>query len=39
MCKQHLISYYERMGFEHVGVSKSTHGGAKWHEMRLPLQT
>lgn len=37
MCKQHLIHYYERMGFLHVGLSKSRHGGAEWHEMRLPL--
>ena len=39
MCKQHLIAYYEGMGFVHVGISKSTHGGAEWHEMRLTLQT
>ena len=38
MCKQHLIAYYERMGFAHVGLSRSTHGGAEWHEMRLRLQ-
>jgi predicted N-acetyltransferase YhbS len=38
MCKQHLISYYERMGFTHAGRSRSTHGGAEWHEMRLDLQ-
>lgn len=38
MCKRHLIQYYERMGFEHIGLSKSTHGGAEWHEMRLDLQ-
>jgi ribosomal protein S18 acetylase RimI-like enzyme len=37
MCKQHLIAYYESMGFAHVGLSKSTHGGAAWHEMRLEL--
>ena len=37
MCKQHLIHYYESMGFEHAGLSKSTHGGAEWHEMRLRL--
>lgn len=37
MCKQHLIVYYERMGFVHVGLSKSMHGGAQWHEMRLVL--
>jgi ribosomal protein S18 acetylase RimI-like enzyme len=38
MCKQHLIAYYERMGFVHIGLSKSTHGGAEWHEMRLALE-
>jgi ribosomal protein S18 acetylase RimI-like enzyme len=38
MCKQHLIGYYERMGFTHLGLSKSTHGGAEWHEMRLALE-
>ena len=38
MCKQHLIRYYESMGFEHVGLSTSTHGGAEWHEMRLELK-
>ncbi len=37
MCKQHLIRYYESMGFEHMNLSKSTHGGAEWHEMRLRL--
>jgi ribosomal protein S18 acetylase RimI-like enzyme len=37
MCKRHLIAYYEGMGFVHVGVSHSTHGGAEWHEMRLAL--
>ena len=37
MCKQHLIAYYERMGFRHAGLSKSTHGGAEWHEMKLAL--
>lgn len=37
MCKQHLVAYYQRMGFLHMGLSKSTHGGAKWHEMRLEL--
>lgn len=37
MCKRHLIAYYEGMGFTHAGLSRSTHGGAKWHEMRLKL--
>jgi ribosomal protein S18 acetylase RimI-like enzyme len=38
MCKQNLIAYYERMGFRHVGLSRSRHGGAEWHEMRLALK-
>ena len=38
MCKQHLISYYEGMGFVHVGLSRSTHGGSQWHEMCLSLK-
>lgn len=29
LCKQTLITYYERLGFEHVG--------AEWHELRLRL--
>ncbi len=38
MCKHHLIAYYEQIGLTHVGLSNSTHGGAEWHEMRLPLR-
>lgn len=37
LCKQHLIAYYEKMGFAHVGLSKSTHGGGEWHAMRLAI--
>jgi predicted N-acetyltransferase YhbS len=37
LCKQHLIAYYESMGFTHTGLSRSTHGGAEWHKMRLAL--
>lgn len=37
LCKRHLIGYYERMGFTHVGLSSSKHGDAEWHEMRLAL--
>ncbi len=37
LCKGYLIAYYESMGFEHMSLSKSTHGGAEWHEMRLRL--
>ena len=32
-CKDHLISYYEKFGFKHCGVSASSHGGAKWNDM------
>lgn len=38
MCKSNLIEYYERMGFSHIGLSSSTHGGAEWHEMGYLLQ-
>ena len=38
LCKGHLITYYEKMGFIHVGLSKFTHGRAVWHEMRLGLK-
>jgi ribosomal protein S18 acetylase RimI-like enzyme len=38
MCKPHLIAYYEGMGFVHVGLSRSTHGGSQWHEMCLSLE-
>jgi predicted N-acetyltransferase YhbS len=37
LCKQPLIRYYERMGFVHAGLSKSTHGGAEWQQMQLAL--
>jgi len=35
ICKDYLIPYYEKLGFIHAGLSRSTHGGAEWHEMRL----
>lgn len=34
-CKDHLIHYYERFGFQNEGCSASTHGGARWYDMRL----
>ena len=35
-CKERLIPYYARFGFEDEGVSeKTSHGGAVWHQMRL----
>ncbi|MBI9079037.1 MAG: GNAT family N-acetyltransferase [Pseudodesulfovibrio sp.] len=37
LCKDKLITYYSRYGFEDDGVSNSTHGGAEWHAMTLAL--
>lgn len=36
-CKQALIPFYERFGFQNCGVSASVHGGAVWYDMVLPL--
>ncbi|QJB58135.1 GNAT family N-acetyltransferase [Pseudodesulfovibrio sp. zrk46] len=37
ICKDDLIPYYSKYGFQNAGPSASTHGGATWHEMVLPL--
>jgi len=34
-CKEELIHFYAKFGYKDAGSSKSTHGGAKWYEMRL----
>ena len=34
-CKEHLISFYEQFGYQVVGKSASTHGGATWYDMIL----
>ena len=34
-CKDYLIHYYQKFGFECQGVSESSHGGAKWNDMLL----
>jgi len=34
-CKEALIHYYESFGFRREGVSRSTHGGVVWYDMRL----
>ena len=34
-CNDHLVHYYAGFGFKHCGVADSTHGGAKWNEMKL----
>lgn len=34
-CKDYLVKYYEKFGFENRGTSASSHGGAKWNDMVL----
>lgn len=34
-CKEKLKGFYSRFGFVEEGESVSTHGGAKWYQMRL----
>lgn len=36
-CKDRLVPYYAKFGFQDEGISESEHGGAVWHEMRLSL--
>lgn len=34
-CKDRLIHYYSKFGYENLGVSASVHGGAVWYDMLL----
>lgn len=34
-CKEKLIHYYAKFGFENEGVSESVHGNVVWYQMRL----
>lgn len=34
-CKEELLHYYAKFGFENEGISASTHGDVRWYEMRL----
>ncbi|GFZ30012.1 N-acetyltransferase GCN5 [Clostridium zeae] len=34
-CKEKLIHYYSKFGFESTGVSGSKHGGSEWYDMIL----
>lgn len=36
-CKERLIHYYEKFGYQKLGVSASVHGGAVWYDMLLEL--
>ena len=37
-CKDKLLHYYAKFGFENEGVSESVHGGAVWYQMRLTFE-
>ncbi|WP_235285988.1 GNAT family N-acetyltransferase [Paenibacillus tarimensis] len=37
MCEEHLIPFYEQLGFEYLGESSSRHGGIAWFDMRMSL--
>lgn len=32
-CKDHMLPFYEKLGFENKGLSASTHGNATWYDM------
>lgn len=34
-CKDRLIPYYEKFGYQNQGVSQSVHGGVVWYDMTL----
>ena len=34
-CKEELIHYYAKFGFENEGKSNSSHGNVTWYQMRL----
>ncbi|WP_147820406.1 GNAT family N-acetyltransferase [Salidesulfovibrio onnuriiensis] len=37
LCKDYHIGFYEKLGYEKIGLSASTHGGFQWWEMALAL--
>lgn len=36
-CKYQLIPFYKQFGFENLGISQSTHGGAIWYDMLFKI--
>lgn len=34
-CKDRLLHYYAKFGYENMGISNSVHGGAIWYDMIL----
>ena len=37
-CKDRLIHYYAKFGYQNLGVSASVHGGAVWYDMLLEFE-
>lgn len=37
LCKEHLVGFYQKMGYSNRGPSASSHGGFAWFEMKLDL--
>ncbi|KAL2267519.1 hypothetical protein VTJ83DRAFT_4796 [Remersonia thermophila] len=37
ICQEHLVAYYQRLGFQHLGESKAQFGGGGWHDMVYDL--
>ncbi|NBH70942.1 GNAT family N-acetyltransferase [Clostridiaceae bacterium] len=38
-CKDRLIGFYERFGYQNLGISGSVHGGAVWYDMILEFDS
>lgn len=38
-CKEALLPYYAKLGFENEGISQSVHGNVTWYQMRLTFET
>ena len=37
-CKDRLIHYYAKFGYQNLGVSASVHGGAVWYDMLMEFE-
>ena len=37
-CKDRLIHYYAKFGYQNLGISASVHGGAVWYDMLLEFE-
>lgn len=34
-CKEHMLGFYAKFGFQNEGLSRSAHGAATWYQMRI----